>query len=324
MSESQCPGETVLVHLASGVGNIILATPLLLTLARHGYMVDLLVDGDYRGTAGLFQGWSPVRNLYDGAAGEQPAQSCDILIPAIPPYYWSRYAARYRAMPNTVARPSDSLFYRNEQAYYLDFARRLGCAVSPPPFCFLPASPDRVHGITSGTLVLAPGCKTGVMAAKRWPHFAELAGRFDDVVVVGVEDDLRRFDGAPMRFPAHVRSLVGLLSLQETAGVLAAAGVVVANDCGLGHVAAAVGVPTILLFGPTPDEVLGGFPPNVSVLRAGLPCEPCWHTTRFAACSSRIECLAAIDADMVADSVRRCLVSGSAHEISRRTAQASS
>jgi ADP-heptose:LPS heptosyltransferase len=316
MSEPSFCGKTILIHLASGVGNIVLATPMLLALARHGFALDLLVDGDYRGTAALFEGWSALRNIYDGAAGEVPAQSCDMRIPAIPPFYWSRYAARYLTYRNTVARPPDSLFYQNEQAYYLDFARRLGCAVSPPPFCFLPALPDQKHGITAGTLVLAPGCKTGVMAAKRWPHFPALADRFDDVVVVGVEDDLRHFDGVPMRFPAHVRSVVGLLSLQETAALLAAAGAVVANDCGLGHVAAAVCVPTILLFGPTPDDVLGGFPPNVSVLRAGLPCEPCWNARRFSACAKRIDCLAAIHADTVADEVRRCLATGNAHKIS--------
>jgi ADP-heptose:LPS heptosyltransferase len=36
----------VLVHLASGIGNIVLATPLLLALHRHGCTLDLLVDRD--------------------------------------------------------------------------------------------------------------------------------------------------------------------------------------------------------------------------------------------------------------------------------------
>jgi hypothetical protein len=44
---------------------------MLLALARHGFTLDLLIDGDYRGAAGLFQGWSAVRNLYDG-----PARHC--------------------------------------------------------------------------------------------------------------------------------------------------------------------------------------------------------------------------------------------------------
>lgn len=295
--------RTVLAHLASGVGNIVLATPMLLVLARHGFTVDLLIDGDYRGTAELFQNWGTLRNVFDGSAGEHPARHYDIRVPAIPPFYWSRHVGRYRGVTNSVTRPPDDLFYRNEQAYYLEFARQLGCAVSLPPFCFLPVSPDRAHDVTANTLVLAPGCKTGVMAAKRWPHFPKLAERFEDVVIVGVEDDLRLFDGEPMRFPAHVRSLIGRLSLRETAGVLAAAGAVVANDSGLGHVAAAVGAPTVLLFGPTPDAALGAFPPNVKVLRAGLPCEPCWFAKRFAACASRIDCLAAISVAAVADAL---------------------
>jgi ADP-heptose:LPS heptosyltransferase len=307
MSETIGQGSvSVLVHLASGVGNIVLATPMLIALSRQGFVLDLLIDGDYRGTAALFQGWSALRKLYDGAASEQPTQSCDVLIPAIPPFYWSRYAAQYYSIHNTVVRPPDSMFYRNEQAYYLDFARRLGCVVSPPPSYFLPASPDKVNGITSGTVVIAPGCKTGVMAAKRWPYFPTLATRFGDVVIVGVEDDLYNFDGEPMRFPAHVRSLVGALSLRETASVLAAAGVVVANDSGLGHVAAAVGVPTVLLFGPTPDVVLGEFPPNVRMLRAGLKCEPCWHSAQFKACAGRIDCLAAISVDTVVHAIGNC------------------
>jgi ADP-heptose:LPS heptosyltransferase len=131
-----------------------------------------------------------------------------------------------------------------------------------------------------------------------------LAECFNDVVVVGTADDLRRFDGSPMRFPDHSRSLVGTLSLRETAEVLAGAAVVVANDSGLGHVAAAVGTPTVLLFGPTPDAALGRLPPNVTVLRAGLQCEPCWRGARLARCARRVDCLAALSTDRVEAAVR--------------------
>ena len=73
-----------------------------------------------------------------------------------------------------------------------------------------------------------------------------------------------------MNFPAHVSSLVGQLSLRETAEVMASAGVVVGNDSGLSHIAAAVGTPTVMLFGPTPHESLGPMSPNVKMLRSGL------------------------------------------------------
>ena len=162
-------------------------------------------------------------------------------------------------------------------------------------------------GVTSRTVVLAPGCKTGVMATKRWPYFTGLAAAFSDVVVVGTPDDLRRHDGSPMNFPAHARSLAGQLSLRETAELMAAAGVVVGNDSGLSHVAAAVGTPTVMLFGPTPNKSLGVMPSNVKVLRAGLLCEPCWFRDRFRACGGKIDCLSALRVEAVIREVSSCL-----------------
>jgi ADP-heptose:LPS heptosyltransferase len=131
------------------------------------------------------------------------------------------------------------------------------------------------------------------MAAKRWPHYSELVDEFDDVAVVGTADDLQRYDGKPMRFSPHVKTFVDRITLRETAELLAAAGAVVANDTGLAYVSAAVGTPTLILFGPTPHTTLGLLPPNVRVLRTGLACEPCWFNARFRACTGRIDCLAA-------------------------------
>jgi ADP-heptose:LPS heptosyltransferase len=286
--------EAVLVHLAAGIGNVVLATPLLLALHRAGFVIDLLLDCDYPEAAELFRGWGVIRAVFQGARGVRPGPAYRHVIPAVPPFYWPRYAARYAGAANAVARPAPETFYADEQAFYLHFARVLGCDVlsAPPPF--LPIAPNPALGVSTTTVVLAPGCKTGEMAAKRWPWFAELAAALGDVAVVGTADDLRRFDGTPMRFPARVRSLVGRLALRETAAAMAAARAVVANDSGLGHVAAAVGAPTILLFGPTPHASLGRPAPNATILAAGCACAPCWFGARFAACGGRIDCLAQI------------------------------
>jgi ADP-heptose:LPS heptosyltransferase len=142
------------------------------------------------------------------------------------------------------------------------------------------------------------------MATKRWPYFPQLAAMFDDVVVVGTPDDLRAGDGASLVFPRHVRSLIGQLELRELAGVLAGCGTVLANDSGIGHMAAALGCPTFLMFGPTPDRTLGATGPNVTILRAGLKCEPCWFGDRFGACAGRILCLARLDPAEVAAAIR--------------------
>lgn len=293
----------VLVHLATGIGNIVLATPLLLTLRQRFSAIDLLLHADYPGVAELFRGWSTVDKVFDGRAGERPPSGYDVLVPAIPPFAWPRFAAQYRGQPNTVPRPPDPEFYQDEQGYYLAFAERLECAIDPRPRCFLPVAPARIVGVTDATLVLAPGCKTGEMAAKRWRYFPELADLFSDVVLVGTSDDLQRWDGVRFRFPSHVRSLIDGLSLRDLASVMASSGAVVANDSGIGYIAAATGVPTILLFGPTPSGALGNLPDNVTVLRAGLPCEPCWFEGRFRACGRRITCLEELTVRHVADTL---------------------
>lgn len=139
------------------------------------------------------------------------------------------------------------------------------------------------------------------------PYFAELAEAFENVAVVGTQDDLHQFGGGAMLFPEHVRCLAGKLTLRETAGVIAASGIVIANDSGLGHVAGAVGVPTILLFGPTPDRTLGPLPPNVKILRTGLTCEPCWFWARLKACAGSVNCLQKLSVESVVEAVKEAL-----------------
>jgi ADP-heptose:LPS heptosyltransferase len=296
--------DALLVHLAAGIGNIVLATPLLALLARRGFIVDVRVDGDYPETADLLRDWGALRRITVRASA--PPAAYRAVLPAVPPFYWRYYARLYHHLPNAVRRLPDAAFYQDEQAWYLAFATPFG---GPPkeaevPYCTLPVAPDPSLGVRPTTLVLAPGCKSGEMAAKRWPHFAALAAQFAEVAVVGTADDLAGFGGAPRTpFPPHVRNLVGRLTLRQTASVLAAAGAVVANDSGLGHIAAAVGVPTVMLFGPTPDLALGRFPPNVMILRPDLACAPCWFSARFKACGGRIDCLNRLTPARVAEAV---------------------
>ena len=300
--------HTVLVHLASGVGNIVLATPLLLALHHMGFVVDLLIYADYPQTADLLHDWSVIRAVYDSRSQNTTTLSTyDVIMPAIPPFYWSRFAPLYKNVSRTLRRPPATLFYQNEQAYYLAFARELGYPAARHPFYRLPIALREDCGVTARTLIIAPGCKTGEMAAKRWPYFPQLAERFEDVVIVGTADDVRRDDGAVWPLPRHARSLIDQLTLRETAALLAAAGVVVGNDSGLSHMAAAVGTPTVMLFGPTPHLSLGQLPPHVKVLRTGLECEPCWFRGRFQACTAQIHCLHQLTVKTVEQELRRLL-----------------
>jgi ADP-heptose:LPS heptosyltransferase len=304
----------ILLHLASGIGNIVFATPLIAALEELDFAVELWLHADYTQTADLLRDWSAIRKIY--LHNEQPLHSgvFRAIIPAIPPFYWSRFAHFYRSVKHVVPRPNDSLFFENEQEYYLTFARRLGFPSSRNPVYRLPISPLDKFGIGKNTLVIAPGCKTGEMAAKRWPYFPELAARFNDVALVGTSDDLSNSGSAPMDFPNHVRSFVDRLNLRETAELLASAGAVVGNDSGLSHIAGAVGVPTLILFGPTPHLTLGALPSNVTILRSGLPCEPCWFANRFRACQQRIDCLRDLSIEKVLAALHDLLPSDSSEK----------
>ena len=288
----------ILVHLGAGVGNVVLATPLLAALDRLGFEVDVALTADYPETADLLRPWSAVRRVFHNDEAPDLTAYTHI-VPTIPPFYWPRCAHRYVNDGRALRRPSDALFYENEQAFYFSFAHALGWAGDIPPAPALPIAPATRADVTAHTLVLGPGCKTGEMATKRWPHFPDLAAHFAYVAVVGTRDDLLEKGGASLAFPEHVRNMAGRLSLRETAEVIASAGAFVGNDSGLSHIAAAVGTPSVMIFGPTPDRTLGRFPPNVRVLRRGLPCEPCWFNARFRACASRIDCLVQVSVHAV-------------------------
>lgn len=124
----------------------------------------------------------------------------------------------------------------------------------------------------------------GARGAKRWPsaHLEALAdtlAREVEVTVIGDEgpDPVSPVSTVRTNGGRHLRA-----ALLEVAGFLAAADVVVAGDTGLGHVAAALGVRVVSLFGPTTPAL--GFAPagrGNRVVERALPCRPCSvHGTR--------------------------------------------
>ena len=125
----------------------------------------------------------------------------------------------------------------------------------------------RSHGLGAGFVVLCPFA-AGVFEGqdKVWPGFAEFAGALHArgirlVCCPGPGES----EQAATRFPGVLR--LDDLSLGAYGGVLRRASLVVANDTGPGHLAAAVGAPTLSVLGPTVPEQWAPWGPNVKVLR---------------------------------------------------------
>ena len=117
--------DCCLLHLGAGVGNVVLATPLLMALNELGFTIDILLTADYPETADLLRPWSVVREVFAHSAAPTPA-AYDCVVPALPPFYQPRHGRVIANRPNALPRPLDALFYQNEQEFYMSFTRTLG------------------------------------------------------------------------------------------------------------------------------------------------------------------------------------------------------
>ncbi|MEA4863176.1 MAG: lipopolysaccharide heptosyltransferase II [Victivallaceae bacterium] len=134
------------------------------------------------------------------------------------------------------------------------------------------------------TLVLAPGAAYG--AAKRWPSagFALVAGRYLSggetrrVAIVGGASEVRIAEEVAAHLPPEqVDNLCGKTDLAALASLLAGARACIANDSGVMHFAAALGLPGVAVFGSTDATATFPVATNWSGVTADLPCSPCLH-----------------------------------------------
>ena len=147
----------------------------------------------------------------------------------------------------------------------------------------LGSGPD--SGIDSGlgkgrAVALAPG---SVGASKRWTYYAEaarlLAEQGLDVWVVGGPGEKAIAEEIVATAGARVRDLTGA-DLRNGILAMAAADVAISNDSGLMHIAAALGTPTMGIFGPTSPyhwAPLNGLAAIVQT-KTKLSCQPCHRT----------------------------------------------
>jgi len=169
----------------------------------------------------------------------------------------------------------------------------------------------QANGLGNGPAVaLGPG---SVGESKRWTYYPEaarlLAERGFDVWVVGGPGEKALAQEIVAAGGSKVRDLTGT-DLRNGVLAMAAASVAISNDSGLMHIAAAIGTPTMGIFGPTDPYLwapLNGLAATV-LTKSELSCQPCQRTV----CTMNDHrCMRNIEASEVADIAQRVMAQSS-------------
>jgi len=132
------------------------------------------------------------------------------------------------------------------------------------------AAAARRFGIEGPYAVLCPGAEYG--PAKRWPYFRQLAEKITlPAVLLGSANDFESCKAIPGK------NLAGSTTLDEAIALIGGAALVVSNDSGLMHIAAALGRPLVALFGSSSPQHTPPQSPAARVLWLRLECSPCFQ-----------------------------------------------
>ena len=162
----------------------------------------------------------------------------------------------------------------------------------------------RSHRLAAGEFVCVhPGAR---LASRRWPieRFAalarELAAAGHRVVLTGTRDEAALCAEVARSAGPRAIDLCDRTSLGGLAALLARARLVVCNDTGTSHVAAAVGTPSVVVScGADPERFAPADRARHRVLAEMTPCRPCMH----ARCPTAHECATALSLSAVCDAV---------------------
>ena len=261
--------DSVLVKACGGIGNIILVTPLLRAALDAGMRVTFCPSYDSNDTIDLlhlFEGCAEGIELV--APEELENRSADVVVNIedrkhIAPgdFFHSPY---HVGTDGSEARLY-ATFFGNVTGLDVDVSRT-----------FVGGRDTVIADELWNRIVVCPGSKVG-WDSKRWPHMNDLIQSLDDPVVLCRQEDLEAYERLPFlrAINAGNATYVTDFDLNQIAALFRKSRAVVANDCGLGHIAAAAGAKTVTIFGPSSPLKNLHSRSNVNRVSLHLPCQPC-------------------------------------------------
>ncbi len=164
--------------------------------------------------------------------------------------------------------------------------------------------------LDKNVLVLCPGAEFG--ASKKWPseHYAKTADNYLkqgwQVWLMGSDNDVETCKNIKQLVakPAECKVLAGNTSLPEAIDLISCASLVVSNDSGLMHIAAALQKPLVAVYGSTDPSHTPPLSQNHKIARIELDCSPCFQRQ----CPlQHLNCLKQLDAEVVIANARELL-----------------
>ena len=218
------------------------------------------------------------------------------------------------ALLNRSIEIEPQLLAMHQVYYYLNLAEQLtGNKVKAPHLVLKAGEIERQEidqmltgrGLDLGRplLGLAPGSINS--NAKRWPpeQFGELAGRLAtglhaDIVLLGSEDERDVLTRVESHCKTPVHNFCGQMGLGQATALIERLDGLVCNDSGAMHMASALGVPTVAIFGPTEWDTTYPFSDRAKIVREDVDCAPCM----LRECPQQQHlCMEAVTAERVAD-----------------------
>lgn len=307
---------------------VLLARPLVAEMFRRHPDVDEVMvyerPGRHDGAIGRLRLAGELRRRrFDGALLLQNAFDAALLafLGRIPER--AGYPTDGRRMLLTLPVPlPPGIFERHEVEYYLCLLDGLGIPRPDPATLKLLVTEEEraamAHrlaslGIQEGDPILAvnPGATYG--SAKRWypDRFAAVADVLSaewgtKIVIIGsgAETQLAGEIESATRTPSI--NLAGKTTVRELMALLSLSSLLVTNDSGPMHMAAALGVPLVAIFGPTDRRRTSPWTSLAKIVHVEIDCSPC----RRRVCDRGHECMLGVTPGMVIDAAKELLPSG--------------
>jgi heptosyltransferase-2 len=205
-------------------------------------------------------------------------------------------------LTQAIAVPKRGEIPRHERFYYLELLRRAGVIDKLPESPAIHLTPlPYGHGSDTRTIGVSPGAAYGT--AKQWlpERFAEAAGKLAtargaSIALFGSKSERALCNQVAALLIGHnVTNHAGQTTLAEFIGLASQCELFLTNDSGAMHIASALGIPTVAIFGATDDVATGPTGSHARVVRQAVECSPCL----LRECPIDHRCMTRVSADRV-------------------------